>query len=191
MQNLTGASMELRTANRAFDSDRETARRQVDLALKTLDSCRNEIRNCIWDLRSRALDETTMDAAIRKTLAPFAEDVRLTVRFAVPRNRLTDPTAHALICIVRELVINAIRHGKAESIRIAGRIDCGKLLFSVQDDGSGFDPNASPGVAQGHFGLQGIQERIDALHGTMSITKARGGGTYASFTMPLFTEGRN
>ena len=191
VQNLTGASMELRTANRVFDSDREVAHRQVDLALKTLDSCRNEIRNCIWDLRSRALDESTMDAAILKTLAPFAGDARVAIRFAVPRSRLTDPTAHALICIVRELVINAIRHGKAESIRIAGCIEGDRLLFSVQDNGSGFDSGTAPGVAQGHFGLQGIQERIDALHGTMSVTSAPGRGTHASFAMPLSTEDRN
>ena len=191
VQNLTGAAMELRTANRVFDSDREVAHRQVELALKTLDSCRNEIRNCIWDLRSRALDESTMDAAIRRTLEPFSEDATLSIRFAVPRNRLTDPTAHALICIVRELVINAIRHGKAESIRIAGCIEGDRLLFSVQDNGSGFDSGTAPGVAQGHFGLQGIQERIDALHGTMSVPSASGRGTYASFAMPLSTEDRN
>jgi len=191
VQNLTGASMELRTASRAYDTDRETSRQQLGLALKTLDSCRNEIRNCIWDLRSRALDETNMDAAIRRTLSPFEDDAKLSVRFAVPRDRLTDNTAHALICIVRELVINAIRHGKAKTIRIAGCIEDEKLLFSVQDDGCGFDPKVSPGVGQGHFGLQGIQERIDALHGTMSVTSAIGTGAHAAFAVPLSSEGKN
>lgn len=191
VQNLTGASMELRTANRTYDSDRKTSLQQLSLAIKTLDSCRNEIRNCIWDLRSRALDENSMDTAIRRTVAPFSEDVNLAIRFAVPRKRLTDNTAHALISIVRELVINAIRHGKATSIRIAGCIEDEKLLFSVQDNGSGFDAKTAPGIGQGHFGLQGIHERIDALRGTMSVNSAIGKGTRVSFEVSLVSEGKN
>jgi len=191
VQNLTGASMELRTASRVYDSNPESSRQQLSLAIMTLDSCRNEIRNCIWDLRSRALDESTMDAAIRRTLAPFEGDAQLTIRFSVPRNRLTDNTAHSLICIVRELVANAIRHGKARSIRIAGCIDKGNLLFSVQDDGCGFDPVKAPGISQGHFGLQGVGERIELLHGSFSVTSTAGKGTRVSLSVPLVSEGKN
>ena len=191
VQNLTGAAMELRTANRIYESDSESARQQLALAIKTLDSCRNEIRNCIWDLRSRALDESTMDAAIRRTLAPFADNIRLTIRFAVPRERLTDNTAHALICIVRELVSNAIRHGRATSVRIAGCIESGMLLFSVQDDGVGFDAENTPGPEYGHFGLQGVRERIEGLHGSMSISSSPGKGSRVSFEIALASEGKN
>ena len=183
--------MELRTANRIYESDRESARQQLALAIKTLDSCRNEIRNCIWDLRSRALDESTMDAAIRRTLAPFTGNIKLTIRFAVPRERLTDNTAHALICIIRELVSNAIRHGNATSVRIAGCIENDSILFSVQDDGVGFDASAVPGTGQGHFGLQGIRERIEGLHGSMSISSSPGKGSHVSFEIALASEGKN
>ena len=107
--------------------------------MKTLDSCRDELRNCIWDLRNQTLDEPVMDKVLLRVLAPHIGDASLAVRFAVPRECLTDNNAHAIICIVRELVLNAIRHGRATSIHVAGCIDGGNVLFSVKDDGCGFD----------------------------------------------------
>ena len=177
VQNLTGASMKLRAVDKMFTSNREESQRQLSLALKTLDSCRDELRNCIWDLRSQALDEPAMDKVLQRVLAPHVGSARLVVRFAVPREKLADNTTHAIICIVRELVLNSVRHGRASSIQVAGCIDGDQLLFSVRDDGCGFDPTSHPGPGEGHFGLQGVQERIEAIGGAIAIESAPGKGT--------------
>ena len=163
-QNLTGASLALRGRN-------------YDLAAKTLDSCREDLRNCLWDLRNLTLDDGDINAAIRKTLAPHVGTAALTVRFNVPRERFTDNTAHAILRILRELATNAVRHGGATAIRIAGSIEGDRLHFSVRDNGSGFDPAAAPGMEEGHFGLQGIRDRVDALEGDVTIDSVRGRGT--------------
>ena len=39
------------------------------------------------------------------------------------------------------------------------------------------NPDAAPGILQGHFGLAGIQERTQQLNGGMEITSAPGKGT--------------
>ena len=189
VQNLTGASMKLRAADKMFESRRDESRRQLSLALRTLDSCRDELRNCIWDLRNQTLDEPVMDKVLLRVIAPHVGDASLAVRFAVPRERLSDNAAHAIICIVRELVLNAVRHGKATSIQVAGCIDGDRLLFSVKDDGCGFDVENAPGSDQGHFGLQGVRERIDALGGTMSIESEvdRGAKVSVSLRLPSTT----
>lgn len=184
VQNLTGASMKLRAADRMFETRHAESRRQLTLALMTLDSCREEIRNCIWDLRNQALDEPVIDKMLRRVLAPHIGAANLTVRFAVPRERLTDNSAHAIICIVRELVLNAVRHGRATSIQVAGCIDGDNVLFSVKDDGCGFDVESAPGADQGHFGLQGVRERIDALHGSLSIYSEPGRGSKVVCRIP-------
>ena len=190
VQNLTGASLHLRTADKLRTSDPDAVRDQMSIAMKTLDSCRDEIRNCIWDLRNRALDEPRMDDAIRRTLAPHAGDARLAIRFAVPRKLLTDNTAHGIICIIRELVLNAIRHGHATLIQVAGCIDNGRLLFSVKDNGRGFDTETAPGIEQGHFGLQGVRERIGLLQGDVSITSHPNEGTKVSISVRMPKEGK-
>ena len=166
-QNLTGVSMEIEAGH-------------IDIAARTLKSCRDELRNCLWDLRSQALEEKDMSAAVLRTLQPIVNTDRVKVRFNVPRSRLFDNTAHALLRTIRELVVNAIRHGNAQTVKVAGSMEGETILCSVTDNGCGFDPDETPGILQGHFGLQGVRERIAQLGGTFTIESAPGKGAKAT-----------
>lgn len=183
-QTLTGVSMEIAAAEDLKGNAPPQMLAHLGIAAKTLKSCRDELRNCLWDLRSQALEEKEMTTAIYRTLQPQIDKASVAVRFNVPRARLSDNTAHALLRIIRELAVNAIHHGEATSVKIAGTIDGDRLLGSVTDNGKGFDPDLAPGVLQGHFGLQGIRERLDELGGELMITSAFGKGTKASFFIP-------
>ena len=78
-----------------------------------------------------------------------------------------------------------MRHGHAKAVKIAGSLDAERLLFSIQDDGCGFDPENHPGVLQGHFGLQGIRERVKRFGGTMEIKSEAGKGTKVTIALNL------
>ena len=185
-QDLTGIAMEIRSAKRAKDTDAANLDRHLNLAAAVLDSCRDELRNCIWDLRNLTLDDATIDEAIRRTLQQHLGGAKLEVRFAVDRKRFSDNTFHTILRIIRELTINAVRHGAATDIKVAGCIDGGNLLISVRDNGRGFDPDNAPGASSGHFGLQGIRERVETLEGSFEIESGRkSGGTKAILTIPL------
>ena len=71
--------------------------------------------------------------------------------------------------------------------RIAGSLENGQLLLSVKDDGIGFDPASAPGVADGHFGLQGIRERITRYGGELRVESAPGKGTRAVIRLSAAT----
>ena len=184
-QNLTGVSMQIDSADRFLDSDKEKTRLHLGIASRTLDSCREELRNCIWDLRSRALEENNMEDAIRTALLHHIGSASLNVRFNVARTKFSDKTTHTILCIVRELATNAVRHGHAKNIRIAGAVEHGRLCISVTDDGCGFDVTNHPGISDGHFGLQGISERIKAYHGTLKIESTLQHGSRAVLEMTL------
>ena len=169
-QMLTGISLQVEAG--------ETA-----VAARSLESCRQELRNCLWDLRNETLDDADLNTAIRRTLEPHLGGARLAVRFNVPRAKLSDSTAHAILMIVRELAANAVRHGRARTIRVAGSLDGDALMLSVQDDGCGFDPENRPGLEEGHYGLQGVWERVNRHNGTLRIDSAPGKGTYVSITL--------
>lgn len=184
-QNLTGVALEVNAAARAIDVNPDSTRRHLMIAEKTLRSCRNELKNCLWDLRNNMLEENDVNEAIRKTLAPQIGDAVLQVRFDVRRRTFSENTMHAILRIVRELAVNAVRHGQATRILVAGSLEGQKLLFSVRDNGCGFDPNGCPGMAQGHFGLQGIRERIREFAGSLDIESAPERGTRVTVTIDL------
>ena len=129
------------------------------------------------------LETVDTEEAIRSTIDPHTSRADVTLDFKVPRAQLSDTTFHAVLRIVRELVVNALRHGAAKRLAIRGRLGDERLAFSVSDDGCGFDPASRPSVAEGHFGLHGIAERLARLGGRMSIRSAPGQGTTVTITL--------
>lgn len=183
-QSLTGVSMELEAAEALKGHSPPEMLVHMQRAAQALKSCRGELRNCLWDLRSQALEEPDMTKAILRTLQPQINDSRLAVRFNVPRTDISDNITHAILNIARELVVNAIRHGDATVIKVAGNLDGALVRMSVQDNGCGFDPDTCLGVLQGHFGLQGIRERVEQLGGDMTIDSNHVHGTKISISLP-------
>lgn len=182
-QSLIGAAMEIKAVERFADSDPAVAKSHLSIAAKTIDSCRSEVRNCIYDLRSNTLEEEDLNVAIRQALEPHLENARLVMRFNIPRETLSVNALHTFIRTIRELTINAIRHGKAHSVWVAGSCEGDLLRFSVRDDGCGFDPDNCPGMEDGHFGLQGIRERIKQFGGALTFEHQHDGGMKATITI--------
>ena len=176
-QNLTGLAFLLATAKGAFKTAPGALPQHIETAERMLISCRTELKRCLSDLRDNTLDEKDFAVAIRRTLLPVVGDATMDIHFLVPRPKLDDTTAHSILCIIRELCANAVRHGHATRLTVRGQIDGQKLTFSVADNGCGFDPSQRPGFAVGHFGLDGVRERVDHLNGSLLINSAPGHGT--------------
>ena len=182
-QNLTGVSLQLDSIQLAAESNPKLLPKYIETTRLSLQNCRATLRNCLWDLRSRTLEEKLLSDAIIRTIAPHNESAAVSVSCNIRAQGLSDNSVHAILCIIREAVINAVRHGKASEIGISGTQSTdGRLSFSITDNGCGFDPSRAPGIGEGHFGLQGIRERVHALKGTVQITSSPGHGTTVTLT---------
>jgi len=186
-QNLAGVALQISTALLKQKTAPDVAAAHLATAERMLRSSRTELRRCLWDLREETLDEKNFADAVAKSVDPVSADAAVDIRFNVPRHRLTDTSAHAILRIVRELVSNAVTHGKATHVRIAGECHDDELSFSVADNGTGFAVDACPGVESGHFGLGGIRERVRSLRGTFALESQAGKGTRAVVRIKIVT----
>ncbi|MBQ2628107.1 MAG: sensor histidine kinase [Kiritimatiellae bacterium] len=182
-QTLTGVSLQVDAAADTMKSDLPAAEHFLSVARQTLLSCREELRRCLWDLRNNALEDSDFEETLRRAIRPSVGAAKVSVDFDVRRSRMSDSTAHSILCIVRELCVNAARHGGAENIKVDGAEDNGNIRLSVKDDGCGFDPAKRPGPADGHFGLQGVRERVARLSGSLAIDSAPGKGAKVSVSL--------
>ena len=184
-QNLAGAMFHLKTAamsaRRRGDAETE---RKVEVASVSLHSCLSQLRDNLWDLRNGLAAGEDLSGAIEKAVKPHLHGAALALDVDTGGTRFSESFAHAVVCTVREGVINAVRHGGAKNVRVTGsRGEGGTFAFSVVDDGCGFDVAARPGVDEGHFGLQGARERIRMLGGELEIESEPGKGTAMRFAV--------
>lgn len=182
-QNLTVVAYQMTAAQTALGERKDDLSNYINTAARMLKSSRIDLRRCLWDLRNDVLDEMNFSKAIEQTIRPVIGKTTLSIRFNGNRTDISDSTAHAILSILRELAANAANHGKAREIRIAGECRPDGIRFSVTDDGCGFDPATAPNQSSGHFGLDGIRERLNRLGGTLAVESSRGHGTYIRFTI--------
>jgi two-component system sensor histidine kinase UhpB len=93
---------------------------------------------------------------------------------------LTEAFEEVIYRIVQESLSNAIRHGKPRRVAISIRRDAGDVLVSVVDDGQGFDPEQQ---RLGH-GLAGMEERVRAMGGVLTVTGRDEAGVTVSARLP-------
>ena len=90
-------------------------------------------------------------------------------------------TQAVLLRVLREAIINAMRHGRAKTIRIELRGDP-EVRLVVRDDGEGFDVAAA--AESGRLGLRSMAARIQELGGEVRIDSAPRSGTRVEVRLP-------
>ena len=88
--------------------------------------------------------------------------------------------AAAYFCVL-EALQNVAKYAEATSVTVRLGLEDGDLLFTVTDDGRGFDPATTP---QGS-GLQNMRDRLEALGGSVEVVSEPGRGTTVTGRIPV------
>jgi two-component system nitrate/nitrite sensor histidine kinase NarQ len=85
-----------------------------------------------------------------------------------------------LLQIVREAVLNAIKHAEASEITVSCVTSAdGTHTVNIRDNGIGIGDASEP---PGHYGLNIMRERAGRLGGTLQFSQPQNGGTQVSVT---------
>src|SRR5205814_1879817 len=81
---------------------------------------------------------------------------------------------------------NVTKHAKAPAVKIRIERTDGQVMWSVRDNGVGFDSSGLPSRSdeQG-LGLIGLRERLNALGGAFELRTAPGAGRELDVSVPL------
>jgi signal transduction histidine kinase len=93
---------------------------------------------------------------------------------------LPDEHTTCIYRLVQEAVNNCARHANARNVDVEVKREDTRVLFSVRDDGAGFDPRFVRGL-----GLLGMEERVRRLGGHIEIDSQPGHGTVIVAELPL------
>lgn len=149
------------------------------------------MRTLVADLSPPILYELGLPAALRWLGDQMRRhELAVTVQIETDELQLAEDRAVLLFQSVREMLVNAVKHAKAETATVRLKQESGTLRIEVQDQGAGFvlDAVADPGTdaaMTSKFGLFSIRERMKALGGRFELHSSPGQGTMATLTLPL------
>jgi signal transduction histidine kinase len=197
LQSLTAASLQARRVRQIVASDPEEAVRR----LATLDDMilgeQQALRLAISQRRDGA-ETGTVDCGglVREAAMRVADEWEVRVRLDLQPSLPEVPrrTAHEIVRMVQEALVNAVRHGRARDVLLTLSLSEGRLRLEVGYEGRGFQ-----GFTGRHdlaaldamkAGPRTLKERVSALGGSMVIDSTEAGAR-VEIAVPLYAETQN
>ncbi|MCX7430168.1 MAG: sensor histidine kinase [Planctomycetia bacterium] len=182
LQSLAGAGFQLDTCRRAVArQDLGETSDHLDVARRMLKHAVGELRGSVWALRTMPMAGPSFSAAVAALVAHLGSGhaAKITVSSDGEPFEIPNFVAGNLLLVAQEAIRNAVHHGQPKTIHLQIDYDAAarEVTITVADDGHGFVVGDEVGPAQGHFGVQGMQERIASLGGTLTIDSRPGQGT--------------
>jgi len=183
-QELAGLSLRLDAAvPRVSD---EKAKGLLDQLRKLLFRLQTETRDFVWDLR----DESQHSEPLETSLGILIDHLQTTTAIPLAYSSMADLppvpalAQHHLLRIAREAVNNAIKYSAAKQVEITLSHASGAIHLKVRDNGAGFDIDGRA-HASGHFGLQGMKERVRKLGAELDLRSKPGEGTTVEVVLAI------
>jgi signal transduction histidine kinase len=155
-----------------------------DVGLNFLERTIDELRRLVHGLQPLHLAAgnlpTAIECLIEEIRAAGGPEIQLVDD--IGPDQIPPRVQRAAFRIVQESLANACRHSKSNRLFVELALDGDMLRIQVRDWGIGFDPGRTE---PGHFGLNGMQQRVKLLKGTATIHSEPGRGTCVTVELPL------
>ncbi|MFF0342484.1 CHASE3 domain-containing protein [Kribbella sp. NPDC004875] len=172
-QRLVSLSLDVR-AIQADSPNGQAA--ELDEVAKGLSTALDELREIARGIHPAILSQGGIGPAVRMLARRSTIPVEVTVEVGT---RLPAPIEAAAYYVVSEALTNAAKHADASVVVVHVRLVDNQLLLSVRDDGTG------GAVLSKGSGLVGLDDRIAALGGRLTVESPYGQGTTLSATLPI------
>lgn len=154
-----------------------------------LEQAIRDTHSLTFKISSPILYELGLEAALERLTEQVQQEHGLSARFITDDRPkpLEDDVRVLVFQAVNELLVNAVKHARAQNLEVSMRREGGSLKVEVGDDGVGFQtpPTQPRRREQGGFGLFSIRERLRPCGGLLEVQTEPGAGTHVILTVPL------
>lgn len=143
-----------------------------------------EVRNISYNLRPLHLELLGITQSLRSLTEDVIETglIDLEADIQTFDNLLSKTNEMNVFRIVQECFNNILKHAQATSARIQVYTEDTMINIRIEDNGVGIGPAAAE---KGGFGMIGIRERLNILHGQIEITENKPSGTIIHIQIPF------
>jgi signal transduction histidine kinase len=182
IQSLFAVGMGLQAA--ATLSGNSDLEQRIEGAVGEIDRVIRDLRNYIFGLRPGILADRQLDQALRHLAEDLQSKSGVTTVVEIEGEVAAELAFRAadVIQLAREALSNVGRHAKAATCSVSLFRRDSVAVLEIDDDGGGFDMDASQGKGQG---LRNLADRAAALGGELSIESSPEVGTKIRVAIPL------
>jgi PAS domain S-box-containing protein len=183
-QYLAAAGMQLQVFDGLRESNPDEAKKAYDAATQLVRQSHSESRRLISEVRPPVIDEIGLETAISHLVHEQRRrgGPKIECHSSVQFGRLPPIVENALYRIVQEALTNACKHSKSKKVTVTMTQEGQDVRLEVRDWGIGFNPEA---VGKGHFGLEGIRQRVRLLGGRLTIESTPDFETLIQVVVPI------
>ncbi|EOH1093204.1 nitrate/nitrite two-component system sensor histidine kinase NarQ [Salmonella enterica subsp. enterica serovar Infantis] len=180
-QVLSYLRIQLTLLKRAIPEDNAGAQSIMADFSRALNDAYRQLRELLTTFRL-TLQQADLPSALHEMLEDLQSQTpaKLTLDCHLPTLALDAQMQVHLLQIVREAVLNAIKHANASEIAVSCvTAPDGDHTVYIRDNGIGI---GEPHEPAGHYGLNIMRERAERLGGTLNFSQPSGGGTLVSIS---------
>ena len=177
-QDLIGLKLKLVAAQAMAATDPEQTQEMLQGLVADVGDAVETLRELARGIYPAVLADLGLAAALEAQArrSPLAVEVH-----ADSLHRYPPEIEAAMYFCCLEALQNAVKHARATTMVISVGETAGELRFTATDDGQGIDVAR----ARGGSGIQNMMDRMAALHGSLDLGQAAGGGTSVSGRLPV------
>lgn len=179
LQNLTHLVHKVELSSLYIDQDPVKAKLELATIESGLRKVIDDIRNRIYDLRPMTFDDLGLREALCNIFSFLNQDGKFEILTDIDEiqdgfsEEERDFFLIMIYHIIKECVLNAIKHSSGNRIEVSLKEDEKAYLIKIKDNGTGFDIKEAAKKDR-HFGLLVVEERVFLLGGEMRIDTQNG-----------------
>ena len=181
------ALLQMKLGSFTTASKSKSDKHDIKVLRDLLETIIEQTRTLTFELSPPVLHQLGLEAAIEWAGEKISRDHGLDFTFnddGMAKSLNPDLQAILFRC-VRELMLNTVKHAKAKRLTVAIAREGEKILYTIADDGLGFDPSLhDTRTEETGFGLLSVHEHLATMGGNCRIQSTPGQGTRITLTVP-------